>query len=149
MAATNVKVHNQCTYSVWVNEVAPHANLYDSWSEIAPSAWWQASQSPVNGLAGVTEKIGRKYGTTDVVQLEVAKAADGYMHYDMSSVNGNPFWNEGRRLGCYPNFWQYDQHYCAAYQSDSQCGKQRPGPWKVMGAPESCGDIVLALCVEP
>jgi hypothetical protein len=148
--ANNVKIRNGCSYSVWINEVAPHANLHDSWSQLPPNGWWQASQPPVPGMAGVTEKIALSRGCTDVFQFEVAQNVDGYLHYDMSSVNGHPFWKEGRRLGCYPNWWDFDSQYCAPSQSDGECGKQVPGnPWKVMGAPASCGDIVLELCAEP
>lgn len=76
--------------------------------------------------------------------------ADGStFHYDVSSVDGNPFFTVGRRVGCWPNAEDYDSQYCAPSQTGNQCGKQEAGnPWRVMSAPSDCGDIILELCAE-
>jgi hypothetical protein len=67
----------------------------------------------------------------------------------MSSFNGNPFWQENRRRVC--GVWdQWPQHFCPAGdegESGNQCRTQYAGdPWRVLGAPESCGNIMLILC---
>lgn len=89
------------------------------------------------------------YGTTDVFQLEVAKK-DGMLSYDMGSVDGNPFWKENRRLVCSPSWYPWPQHFCPKGdegESGNNCGKQHARePWRVMTAPDACGDIILTLC---
>jgi hypothetical protein len=70
----------------------------------------------------------------------------------MSAVNGNPFWMENRRLFC-GNGDPWLQHFCPAGsqgESGNQCGVSGPGgvqdSWRVLSAPEGCGDITLTLC---
>lgn len=148
VAIGGVLVYNSCNIPIWINDVAPSANQYDAWSEIAPDSIFRASNPPAAGAAGITAKIGLQNGTTDILQLEVAMTADGStFHYDVSSVDGNPFFTMGRHVGCLPNAQNYDSQYCAPSETGNQCGKQEAGnPWRVMSAPSDCGDILLELC---
>lgn len=149
VAATGyVKVHNNCTFPIWINDVAPSVNQFDVWSEVAPSAWFTAAHSPIANEAGTTQKIGLQRGTNDILQLEVAMnpTSGGTFHYDMSTIDGNPFNNVGKRLGCFPNWPKYAFQYCAPYETKFPCGKQVPGSFQVMSAPSGCGDVVLELC---
>lgn len=151
VAATgHVKIHNDCDFPVWVNDVAPSVGKYDAWSQIAPHDWFTAAHSPIAGEAGTTQKIGLQRGTTDILQLEVGMnpTAGGTFHYDMSTIDGNPFNHVGKRLGCHPDWPQYDFQYCAPYETKFPCGKQVPGSFQVMSAPSDCGDIVLELCFD-
>ncbi|TLD29405.1 hypothetical protein E2P81_ATG05699 [Venturia nashicola] len=148
-APHHIKIHNNCDFPIWVNDVVPSVDQWDAWSEISPFSWFTAANDPVGLHGGLTQKIGLQRGTNDVLQLEVAEtpARHGTYHYDMSSIDGNPFFHVGKRVGCYPNWQEYDFQYCAPYQTEFPCGKQVPGSFKVMHAPNTCGDIVLELCV--
>lgn len=144
-----VWVHNACDFPIWINDVAPSVNQWDAWSQVAPSHWFKAANTPSPNTAGMTEKIGLQRGTNDILQLEVAMAAGGTFHYDMSSVNGNPFDNVGRRIGCMPNWQEHDSQFCGPYETKFPCGKHKAGePFRVMSAPSACSNIFLELCAK-
>ncbi|QDS77370.1 hypothetical protein FKW77_005659 [Venturia effusa] len=149
---SGVGIHNRCDFPVYINDVAPAVNQYERWTSIAPSAdknadatYYQAQNPPAAGGAGITLKLGLER-SANIMQLGVAVGNDNRFYYTMSNVDGNPFFAVSRRVGCFPNYKNFDSTYCGPSQTTDGCATGNPG--RVMSAPTNCGAIVLELCAE-
>ncbi|KAF2435382.1 hypothetical protein EJ08DRAFT_656394 [Tothia fuscella] len=137
-SAADVFIQQNCNFPVYVRE-GIGSDAYTDFRLLPPGTHYRVTKQPVNGGPGLTMLLTREEVDKPVYQWEAAKGDDGNIYFNMSQVDGNPFGDIFR--GVYGG--NCARHECQPGQTSDECGL---GGFKVMGAPQSCGDAVLVLC---
>ena len=82
---------NKCSFPTYVYVCKQHPATCGSTTTMAANTGGYSEAYAPSGDGGHSLKISKDEGSADILQLEYTNEGNGFISYDLSEVNGNPF----------------------------------------------------------